>query len=77
MELLKTSWHFVRNQRINVKMIPVKAFGSFLNLGTNICFPYLTLQMLNIGLNFNDVSIIYGLIPIASFLTSPISGQFL
>ena len=71
---LKESWNFIKSQKVNVKMIPVKVFGSLLYLSTNITFPYLTLQMLNIGLNLNDVSIVYGIVPLMTFLTSPLAG---
>ena len=68
-------WKIIKSQRVNVKMIPVKIFGSFLYLATLVTFPYLTLQMLNIGLTMNDVNIVYGIVPIMTFLTSPIAGK--
>lgn len=68
-------WTTIKSQRVNVKMIPVKAFGSLLYLATTITFPFLTLQMLNIGLDLYDVSIVYGLAPLATFLTSPLAGK--
>ena len=55
-------------------MIPVKLFGSFLYMATSVTFPYLTMQMLQIGLDFNDVSIVYGIVPLMTFLTSPLAG---
>ena len=71
----KEYWDFIKNQRINKKMIPVKAFGAFLNMGTVAIFPYLTLQMTDIGLNYSDISIVYGLVPCFTFLGGPISGK--
>ena len=72
---VKKIWQVIKSQRVNVKMIPVKLFGSFLYLATLVTFPYLTLQMLNIGLTMNDVSIVYGIVPIMTFLTSPLAGR--
>ncbi len=37
-------------------------------------FPYLTLQAYEIGMTYGDVSIIYGIIPFFTFISSPISG---
>ena len=74
---VKEAWSFIKTQRVNVKMIPVKIFGSFLYLATLVTFPYLTLQMLDIGLTINDVSIVYGIVPIMTFFTSPLAGSVL
>ena len=75
MKKIKEIWKIIKSQRVNVKMIPVKVFGSFLYLATLVTFPYLTLQMLNIGLTMSDVSIIYGIVPIMTFMTSPLAGE--
>ena len=75
MKKIKEIWKIIKSQRVNVKMIPVKVFGSFLYLATLVTFPYLTLQMLNIGLTMSDVSIIYGIVPIMTFMTSPLAGK--
>ena len=56
-------------------MIPIKLFSSFFNMGTVAIFPYLTLQMTEIGLNYSDIGFIYLLIPAATFLSAPISGK--
>ena len=72
---VKEAWSFIKTQRVNVPMIPVKIFGSFLYLATLVTFPYLTLQMLDIGLTINDVSIVYGIVPIMTFFTSPLAGR--
>ena len=61
--------------KINKKMIPIKLFGALYNLAINITFPYLTLQMTQIGLNVEDVSIIYGVTPLMTFLAAPIAGK--
>ena len=37
-------------------------------------FPYLTLQALGIGLSYEDISIIYGIVPALSFMASPTAG---
>ena len=77
MKKIKEIWKIIKSQRVNVKMIPVKVFGSFLYLATLVTFPYLTLQMLNIGLTMSDVSIIYGIVPIMTFMTSPLAGKYI
>ena len=61
--------------KINRKMVPVKAFGTFLNMGVNTIFPYVALQMVNIGLSLEDISFVYGAIPLFTFIASPIAGQ--
>ena len=43
-------------------------------MGTYAIFPYLTLQMTDIGLTYSDISIIYLLIPAVTFFSGPISG---
>ena len=68
-------WKSVKNAKINRKMIPIKLFGALYNLAINITFPYLTLQMTQIGLNVEDVSIIYGVTPLMTFLAAPIAGK--
>ena len=68
-------WDFIKSQRINKRMIPIKAFGAFFNMGTYAIFPYLTLQMTDIGLTYSDISIISLLIPAATFFSGPISGK--
>ncbi len=37
-------------------------------------FPYLTLQALGLGLTIEDISIIYGIVPILSFMAAPAAG---
>jgi hypothetical protein len=65
---------WAKEQRINKGMVLIKVFAFFLNMGVNAIFPYLTLQMINIGLSYEDVSFIYGAIPAFTFFTSPIAG---
>ena len=67
--------NLIKNQQVNWKMIPIKIFGFFLIMGTDTVFPYLTLQMLNIGMTYEDVSLIYGITPIMTSLTSPVAGN--
>ena len=74
MQSLKHSIHKLKNDGINTKMLPIKGFAFFLNLGVMIIFPYLTLQMRNIGLSMEDVSLVYGAVPLTTFLTSPVAG---
>ncbi len=42
--------------------------------GTLMPFPYLTLQALGLGLTIEDISIIYGVVPILSFMAAPVAG---
>ena len=44
-------------------------------LGLVILLPYLTLQALTLGLTYEDISIIYGITPALTFMTSPLSGK--
>ena len=44
-------------------------------MGTFAIFPYLTLQMTEIGLKFSDIGFIYLIIPAATFFSAPISGN--
>ena len=74
MQSIKDSIQKLKNDGINTKMIPIKGFAFFLNLGVMIIFPYLTLQMRNIGLSMQDVSLVYGAVPLTTFLTSPLAG---
>ena len=74
MDKLRENWVLLRSQKINKKMVPVKIFGAFLNLGIMAIFPYLPLQMSEMGLTFNDISIVSGTIPAFTFLGGPISG---
>ena len=69
------SWDFIRSQKINKKMLPIKLFTAFFNMGTFAIFPYLTLQMTEIGLNYSDIGLIYLLLPLASAAAAPISGK--
>ncbi len=39
-----------------------------------ILFPYLTLQALGLGLRYEDISIIYGIVPVLTFAAAPVSG---
>ncbi len=86
---------WLKGQKINKPMIPIKSFGFFLNFGKqnvrfnsvkrcflsffsggNMIFPYLTLQMFNIGLGFSDVSIISGITQFLTVFASPLAGNF-
>ena len=72
---IQECWDFIKSQRINKKMIPIKLFSSFFNMGTVAIFPYLTLQMTEIGLNYSDIGFIYLIIPAFTFFSAPISGK--
>ena len=72
---IQECWDFIKSQKINKKMIPIKLFSSFFNMGTFAIFPYLTLQMTEIGLNYSDIGLIYLLLPLASAAAAPISGK--
>jgi hypothetical protein len=37
-------------------------------------FPYLSLQMFNIGMNYNEIAIIMGAVQAISFVGTPITG---
>ena len=37
-------------------------------------FPYLTLQARNLGLTYEDISYVYGIIPVFTFFSSPFAG---
>ncbi len=37
-------------------------------------YPYLTIQALGLGLTIEDISIIYGIVPILSFMSAPLAG---
>ena len=73
---IQECWDFIKSQKINKKMIPIKLFSSFFNMGTFAIFPYLTLQMTEIGLKFSDIGFIYLIIPAATFFSAPISGKW-
>ena len=73
---IQECWDFIKSQKINKKMIPIKLFSSFFNMGTFAIFPYLTLQMTEIGLNYSDIGFIYLIIPAATFFSAPISGKW-
>ena len=60
--------------KVNKKVIPIKLFGFLWHIGTHMVFPFMTIQMLQIGLNLQDVSIVYGITPLVTFLASPLSG---
>ena len=72
---IQECWDFLKSQKVNKKMIPIKAFGAFVNMGTMAIFPFLTIQMTEMGLTYSDVSIVYGLIPAFTCLSGPISGK--
>ena len=72
---IQECFDFIKSQRINKKMIPIKLFSSFFDMGTYAIFPYLTLQMTEIGLNYSDIGFIYLIIPAATFFSAPISGN--
>ena len=62
--------------KVNKKVIPIKLFGFLWHIGTHMVFPFMTIQMLQIGLNLQDVSIVYGITPLVTFLASPLSGNY-
>ena len=62
--------------KINKKVIPIKLFGFLWHVAIHMVFPFLTLQMTQIGLNLEDVSIVYGLTPLVTFLSAPLTGKF-
>ena len=72
---IQECFDFIKSQRINKKMIPIKLFSSLFDMGTYAIFPYLTLQMTEIGLNYSDIGFIYLIIPAATFFSAPISGN--
>ena len=53
-----------------MKIIQFLAF-----LGTVMVFPFQTLQMFNIGLTTNEISIIMGAVQAISFVAAPITGK--
>ena len=73
---IQECFDFIKSQRINKKMIPIKLFSSFFDMGAYAIFPYLTLQMTEIGLNYSDIGFIYLIIPAATFFSAPISGNW-
>ena len=64
-------------ERINKKVIPIKLFTFLWHIATHMVFPFLTVQMLQIGLNLQDVSIVYGITPVVTFMCSPLTGTFM
>ena len=68
-------WDFIKSQKINKKMLPIKLFTAFFNMGTFAIFPYLTLQMTEIGLNYSDIGFIYLLLPAVTAAAAPMSGK--
>jgi len=38
--------------------------------------PYMTLQMVSIGLNLNDIALITALVQVVSFLATPLASKF-
>ncbi len=47
---------------------------SLWNFGIAMTFPYLTLQARNLGLTYEDISYVYGIIPVFTFFSSPFAG---
>ncbi len=60
--------------KINTKIIPVQLFGFLWHVAVYMTFPYLTVQMIEIGLTLEDVSLVYGITPLITFLAAPLSG---
>ena len=60
--------------KVNKNVIPIKLFGFLWHIATHMTFPFLTVQMIQIGLDLQDVSIVYGITPLVTFLASPLSG---
>ena len=62
--------------KVNKKVIPIKLFSFLWHVATHMTFPFLTVQMIQIGLKVQDVSIVYGITPLITFLVSPLTGIF-
>ena len=43
--------------------------------GWSLLFPFITIQMRSLGLNFQDVSLVTGLTPLVTTFTTPIFGR--
>ena len=55
-------------------LVPISAIYFLLFLGLGFSLPYMTLQMMSLGLSLADASLINGLGPIVGFLFTPILG---
>ena len=62
------------NFKVNKPMIPIKLWNFLWHVATYMTFPYLTVQMIQIGLTMEDVGIVYGFTPLLTFLVAPLSG---
>ena len=49
---------------------------TFIFIGLSGVWPYSTLQARSIGLSFNDISIVLGIMPLAAALANPIMGRY-
>ena len=47
------------------------------NFGAALLFPFIPLQMIDLGLTIEDIGYIYGLYPLITMFSGPISGQAL
>ena len=45
------------------------------NFGAALLFPFIPLQMIDLGLTIEDIGYIYGLYPLITMFSGPISGQ--
>ena len=77
MKLGKMGWKesLRRGITVNRGMVLIKVVYCTAYLGLVILLPYLTLQALTLGLTYEDISIIYGITPALTFMTSPLSGK--
>ena len=55
-------------------LVPICVNYFFLFIGFGLCYPYMTLQMMSLGLTLSDAGIINGMSPIVGFILTPLAG---
>jgi hypothetical protein len=56
-------------------MIKLSMFCIVLILATASLIPFLTIHMQSIGLNVEDIAIVYLALPLTTFLAPPVTGK--
>ena len=59
---------------INRPVVLIKAVVFTWNFGMSTIWGFLSLQLRGLGMNYNDISIIYGILPYFTFFSTPFSG---
>ncbi|CAL4114181.1 unnamed protein product, partial [Meganyctiphanes norvegica] len=62
--------------RIKKELLPIKLISFMWSGGMAAFLPYLTLHMQEIGLTYEQIGIIYAVLPVSSLMGPPIAGLF-